>query len=803
MAIKDIRLGWRNIKKNPYIYLINIFGLSIGIASFLFILAYVNHEHSYDQFHKGIDQLYRINHVMKQEGKDPYIGAATFAGVGPALAEDFEQIEMATRLMESWHGVVAQVDRKDPISHEQVFFAESSFFDLFSIPVIHGDPSTILDHVHTVVLSKEVAKNHFGETDCIGKKITLRSMVNGEREYVVSGVVDNSHPTHLDIDIFISFSSLLQAWGPATNTNWSWFDFITYVRLKKGTDIDYLEKQFVSFIDTHGGRRNSSQKVDFDLFPVAEIHLQSNINQEIAANGNKETVQFLMIVGAFILIIAWINYTNLYVAKATDRSKEVGIRKALGAAKSRLVIQFLIEAGLINGLSIAIGLIGFLTIRMLSQTYLGVGFDLSDEVIITFLALVLPFWMVSVFFSGIYPALFVAKIGTLKALKGLVDLSSGAAFRKSLVVFQFMISGFMIGGTIVVYNQLTYMNEQSLGVDVSHSLVVEVPNLSSNVAAYASALKRFTHALTGLTGIEEVSPSSDMVGSQVGWRGSSILLNRPNERRMIYKMTVGKSHLEYLKVDFLAGRSFYDDTDSLSVILNKEALEAYGFDSPEAALNQRIYFAGMDTMQVIGIIDNYFQESLREPFKPTAYFRIDHEIKHVLIRSHRSDHAALLKEVGDQFQGAFPNLPFEYNFMEDLLANRHHEETVFNYLFNAFSAISIFISFLGLLGLAYYVANKRKKEVGVRKVLGSTTWGIVWLVFKDFARLVMLGNLIALPILWQLGSNWLGNFSFHIEFPWMVPFVTLFLCILFSFAFTLSNILKLGRTNPVKVLKEE
>lgn len=802
-VFNSLTISVRNIRKSPYIYLLNVIGLSIGIAAFLYIISYARNEYSYDQFHDNINRIYRVNHIMKQEGKDPYVAAATFPKVGPALVNEFSQIEASFRMMESWHGVVAQVDKQDPIEHDKVFFAETGLFDLFSFPLVEGNRGSVLDHLHTVTLSVKAALKHFGTTDCLGERITIRSAVNGSQVYEVTGVFDQPFPTHMDVDILLSFSSLLHAWGQETDRNWRWFDFVTYVRLGHGTKPESLVTQFPAFIDKHGGERMGSDRLSLDLFPVANIHLHSNINQEITTNGDASSVQFLVIIGVFILVIAWINFINLYSAKAADRSRDVGIRKALGSSQRSLITLFLVETGLINLVSILFGFGGFLVIKKLAASFLGIVFSLDQTFMLQMLWWLIPFYLLSVLISGLYPSLLIARVATLRALKGLSNLSSGAQFRRLLVVIQFMISGFMIGGTLIIYSQIKYMNEQSLGVDVSETMVLEVPNYSENDQIYANALNTLKSRLENILGVQQVSASSDLVGKTIGWRGSSVLINKPQERLMIYKVTVDEGHLSYLKTSFLAGRNFFDQGDSLAVILNEKAIQLYGFNDPESALNQEIYFAGIDTLRVVGVIKDFFQESLKETIKPTAYLRINHELKYLSIRYQRQDLDAFLNRVEQGFQASFPELPFSYQFMSTLLRQRHEKEIAFNYLFNAFSFIAIVISFLGLLGLTYFVASKRKKEVGIRKVLGSSTTSVIFLVFKDFSRLVIIGNLMALPILWNFGTNWLEGFSFHISFPWEMLIATVMFSVLTAFLFTFTNMLKLGKTNPVDVLKEE
>jgi len=791
----------RNIRSNPFIYLLNISGLAIGVATFLFISLYAFYEHSYDEFHDNADRIYRVNHVIKQEGQDPYVGAATFGAVGSTLVEELEQVEASTRLQQAYGGGIAAVDN-NPIEHDDIFYAESSVFEIFSFTLVHGDRKTVLDNLHSAVLSAEVARQHFGTTDCVGKRIDFTT-ISGTISFQVAGVFDSPQPSHLKADAFLSFSSLVQAWGPESLWNWRYFDFNTYIRVKPETNLAELDKQFVGIIDKYRGERGGSKAVDFDLIALTDIHLKSDVNQELSVNGDANTVNLLLLIGSFILIIAWVNYVNLYTARANDRSKEVGIRKALGSSKKSLIVQFYLEAGVTNLLAIISGFLLFQLINALAFRYLGLVLPAASSIpaeIFNFLFLI---WIVSVIFSGTYPALFISNFKTITSLKGSTPTDSGVSFRKALVVFQFMASGFMIGGTIVVFSQFQFMQNQPTGVDISNTVVLKVPDFTGDKGSYTQKQRVLHSEIEKINGVREVAASSDVPGEQVGWRGGSWRTAAPSDRKIMYKMTVDANYLEFLKANFLAGRNFYNENDTLSVVINEESLHLYGYQSPEEAINQRVGFAGMDTMRIVGVISNFYQESLREEFKPTVYLRVNDEIQYMSVRVDNRDTQSFLETTEAKFKEIFPGIPFTHNFMDTLMGARHQKEKIFHMLFNVFAALAIFLGFLGLLGLAFYTTAKRRKEAGIRKVLGSTAASIIQLVFKDFAKLVIIGNLIAIPVLWKLGTNWLEQFAFHVDFSWVIPIATIGLSLIFSFVFTFFHLMKLGRTNPVEVLKDE
>ncbi|GAB4243993.1 MAG: ABC transporter permease [Ekhidna sp.] len=800
MIKKSVLITWRNIRKNPFIYLLKMIGLSVGLTVFLFVLTYVHHEYSYDRFHESVDQVFRINHIVEQEGKDPYVGAATFPRVGPALKSEFGQVLEACRLVEVFGGGVAIVDN-NPIKHEKLLYAEPSFFEIFSFELLSGSKRAF-ENVHTVMLSKRSAMQHFGTIDCVGKIIKFRTR-DGSFNFAVAGVFDSPGPTHIEAEALLSFSSLVNIIGREEAMNWRWFDFVTYIKLRPDTDLVAFDEQLKGFIDKHGGERLGSDRIDFDLINVGDIHLDSKVSQELSTNGDRKATTFLLIIGLFTLVIAWINYINLYTAKAIDRSKEVGIRKTLGSDRKQLIAQFFIESAWVNLFAIVAGVGLFTFLRSLAAIHLGIVLPMDHESVwlIGFYLVVL--WVLSVVFSGTYPAIFISRFKILDALKGSVPSVGNVNVRKWLVVFQFMISGFMIGGTFLVFMQLQFMRDQPIGLDVEQTMVLEITNYESDSNVYVRKLESLKNSLLQEQGVKQVAYTSEVPGLQVGWRGSSFKLESNPERHIVYKMTVSRDYLSFIGARFLAGRNFQTPSDSTTVVINESALSMYGFGDPNEAINKPIRFAGLDTLRVLGVVGDYFQESLREAIKPTVFLNMAEELKYLVIKSDHQDLEKITASTKANFSALFPQTPFEPYWLDDVLAARYREEAEFNMLFNAFSSLAILISFLGLLGLAYYTAAKRRKEVGVRKVLGASTPRIILLVFRDFSKLVVLGNIIGFPMLWFLGSKWLNNFSYRIDFPWPLPLIVMLASVLFAFIFTFSQLNQLGRTNPVEVLKDE
>lgn len=795
----------RNFKAKPGIALLNIMGLSIGIAVFLLLFIYAEKEWSVDQFHVEGDQIYRIEHIRKRSGKAPYRGAGTFPGAASALREEFGEVESTCRVVPVWGRKGLLIYQEDVIESEYIHYVDTNFFTFFSFPLLEGDPSTALSNIHTAVIAKSVATKLFGETPCLGKTINLNTR-DGEQEYLISGVYDDSQPTHLKADILFSWRSLIALLGEEVDNNWRYFNYITYFKVHPQSNVAALQEKLESMIVKYGGER-LKDLIEYELQALPEIYLTSNTSREIAPNGNGSLVGFLMLIGLFILVIAWINYINLNTARATERAKEVGIKKILGAEKSSLLWQFLLEAALINLIAILIALLLLKLVSPFFSQFIQVDLPALSLLQLKPWLLLLTIWITSTLFSGFYPALFLSNFEPLKAVMERGGISSSGRMRKVLSTFQFLASAALIGGTFIVWQQLRFMNKMDVGVNTESVLVIDTDLFDDNERGHLDAIENYKNRLRNYHGVNEVSYSSTVVGELLDQRGSTQRISESNEllgqRSLINRIAIDPDYLDFYDIELLAGRNYSQPSDSQYVILNEAALDLYGFESPEAALDQFLSFTGLDTLQVIGVIENYYQESLREQFKPIAFLYLGLEVDRVSARISMNNLADFIPFAQREFERFFPNSTFRYALLDEAMALRHEKESNFLKLLNLASGLAIFIAILGLIGLSHFMVIKRQREVGIRKVLGSGVSAIVVLMFKDFARLVVIGNLLAIPVLYFGAQEWLNQFPFRIDFNWAIPIFVLMLSLLLTFLFVSFNLFRLAQVNPVEVLKEE
>lgn len=794
----------RQIIRKPGFYLLNIFGLSVGVAAFVLMFEYATYEMSFDDFHEQAEDIYRVNFKYSPGNRLPYEGAAVFAGVGPAMEDEFPAVVETTRLVSIWGGggILRVGDQK--YRAEEIQYAESSLFRVLSLEVIEGEASTALDHIHTAMLSESMSARIFGTKSGLGKTIEVLTH-DGLQNYLISGVYRVPENSHYTSDLLLSFPSLEQIVGQKLDAQWTWFDYITYIKLQKGTRPETIEERLPAMIDKYStGPNRNSQTMAFELLPLTNIHLHSHINQEIRANGNYQTVLFLWIISMLVLSIAWINYINLYTAQATERGKEVGIRKTLGSGKRRLALQFICEAFLVNFISVLLALLlVYLCIPVL-ESHLSLNWPTDLWFCPQFWLRLIAIWCLGSMASGVYPALLISAFEPLKALKSTTMHSSGKT-RRILVVWQFMASAALLIGASTVFHQFRQMNAQDTGINTESVMVVNAPQFRGDAHQYYQSLQQLKNNFLSYPGVSQVAVSSDVPGKVVGWRGSSRLIGSAEQERggLIYKMVIDTDYLNLYDIPLVAGRGFERSSDSLSVLLNEKALSLYQFENAETALGKRIFFTGVDTLTVVGVVKDHYQESLRESIRPTAFLQLEEELMYLFVRLPESEVEAFTRQAEGVFQDAFPELTFDWQMLETQMEGRHATEHSFLKAFNLFVLLSLIISSLGLVGLAAFLARKRQKEMGIRKVLGSSNRAVLFLFLKDFIRLAIIGNLIVAPIAYYFSNQWLDQFAFRTNFLWWLPIVAFIITAMLAFGVTLIHLLKAARLNPSTVLSHE
>ncbi|HSU27960.1 MAG TPA: ABC transporter permease [Chitinophagaceae bacterium] len=800
-----LKIAWRNILRQKGYAGINIIGLAIGIAACLLILQYVSFELSFEKFHTRKDRIYRVQQDRFDNGKLSTQWAGGAYAVGNSFKDAIPEIEEYVKVVPR-DFVITEVNNQ-PVKINKVFYATNSFFQVFTYPLLAGNKEKALTEPFTTAISETTARILYGTDDVIGKTLTL----NRRRTYTITAVFkDAPVNTQIRPDILLSYETFIKLNLPNNDpeTSWQWDGCLTYVLLRKGADPKIVEKKFLPVVEkfTAEDMKRFNSAVTYYLQPLSGIHLSSHYIGEPAPNGEGKTTYLLLGIAFFIAVIAWVNYINLATARAVSRAKEVGIRKTVGSQRKQLIFQFLSESALLNAIALVLALVivviaipGF---NKLSGQHL--SFSLFSKA--GFWLGLTGLFLIGVFLSGLYPAFVLSGFRPIEVLKGkMTATSKGSLLRKGLVVFQFTASLFFLIGTLVVYRQIQYMRKKSLGINIDQTLVVRPPMVVTD-STYSQNMTAFKDALNQQTGVKAVSISTSIPGQAVDWNAGGIKLVGTDESKQKQYRVIGVDH-DYMNqygIKLLAGRYFSKDfgTDDSAVIFNKKGFEQLGLDKPGDAIGKRIDFWGR-RYTIIGIADNFHQQSLREAFEPLIFRLIPGVRGYLSINipaAHASGTITLVKSNWNKF---FPGNTFEYFFLDDHFDQQYKADQRFGQVFGLFTLLAILVACLGLFGLASFTTIQRTKEIGIRKILGASVLMILKLLYREFALLLLIAFVIAVPLAWLMLVNWLQGYAFRINIYWayfLIPFVAIMIIALLTVSF---QSIKAAIANPVKSLRTE
>ena len=805
MLFNYFRTAVRNFAKNRGFSLLNVSGLAIGIAASLLIYQYVRYEKSYDTFNSQAEQIYRIQYNSYKNGIVNFECAAAVPAVGPAMRDNFSEVLEAARLLPA-SGVMSYLD---PVMGEIAFresnnvqVTEPSIFKIFDIELIYGNPETCIDGGGKIAISEAAAMKYFGDSNPMGK--TLR--FDGESAFEVTAVFKNlPENTHIKFDFLINNSIFLE-WNPEWEDSWGWYDHNTYVLLDDGVDYKELQTRWDTYLEEI--KREDWEKYnyrsEFILQPLLNIHLYSDLLQESrpAEQGDGTAVYFLGIIAFFILLIAWVNYINLSTAKSLERANEVGVRKVMGAQKSQLTIQFLTEAFVLNLLATILGVLIVIIIWpwFVELTGRNMAFTMIYQP--QFWGLSLLLFGMGTLLSGFYPAMVISSFKPVVVLKGKVFKSSKGAFlRKGLVVFQFAVSIVLISGTIIVLQQLDFMRNTDLGVDINETLVIRGPGVTDST--FTDKLQSFKTEATRLTGVEAMTASSNVPGDEIFWTRGIRRISGDTELGMtVYNVGIDHDYIPSFGLKILAGRNYSKEfNDEDKIILNKSLAKVLAFDDFEASIGEKVRLGG-DTLEIVGILDDYHQMSLKATVAPLA-FKLSTSNSFFSFRITANDYEEVIAQIEDQWALFFPGNPFDYFMLDQFFNKQYDSERRFSNVFSIFSFLAIFVACLGLFGLASFMTVQRTKEIGIRKALGSSVNNIVGLLSGGFAQLVLIANIFALPLSWWLMNQWLESFPYHIEISIFVLLLSGLLVVLIALISVSFETIKAAKVSPANTLRYE
>jgi len=802
-----IRSAIRNFQKNKGFSFLNIIGLAIGIASSLLIMQYVKYEKSYDTFNNNSERIYRIQYNGYRNGELNFECAAAVPATGPAMKENFDEVIEQARLFP----MGAVVSYNDPVMGLKSFrevnniqVTEPSVFNIFNIKFISGNPETCIDGGGKVAISAKAAEKYFGQAEPIGQTITF----NGEHEYEVTAVFkDIPKNSHIKFDFLVN-QALFNVWSPDWDwqSSWGWYDHNTYVLLKEGVDYKELQTRWDDYVEEVRGesweKHDSYQ--EFILQPMLDIHLYSNLLQESLPEeqGDGNAVYFLTIIAFFILLIAWVNYINLSTAKSMERANEVGVRKVMGANKHQLTIQFLMEAFILNLVASIIGVLIVVLVWPYFTELTGrdIGFTMIyDPQFWGFVALL---FVGGTILSGFYPALVISSFQPVVVLKGKIFKSSKGAFvRKSLVVFQFTVSVVLIAGTIIVLQQLKFMKNKDLGININQTLVIKGPGITDST--YNDQLESFKTETNRIPGVIGMTASSNVPGNEIFWtRGIRRLSGNTDAAATVYNVGIDHDYIPSFSLNVIAGRNFSKDfNDDDKVILNKSLATILDFKDFDEAIGEKVRL-GEDTLEIAGIIEDYHQMSLKNDKAPMV-FRLTTSNSFFAYKIESSNYQKVLEDIENVWAVFFPGNPFDYFFLDEFFNRQYDSDRRFSSVFSIFSFLAIFVACMGLFGLASFMTGQRTKEIGIRKALGSSVNAIVVLLSSGFAKLVLVSNLFALPLAWWLMDQWLQTFPYHINVSITVLILSGLLVVFIALVSVSFQTIKAALVNPANTLRYE
>ncbi|MFT3679013.1 MAG: ABC transporter permease [Ferruginibacter sp.] len=801
MISNYFKFAWRRILADKRTAAINLLGLTIGLASFIMIVQYVLYEKSYDQFHRNKDRLYRLGLEVYRDNRLNIRSAINYPGVGPAVKKEFPEVEDYVRL--SHEPGMVQVGTQH-FREDKLYFADEAFFKFFSVNVLDGDATKALTQPNSAAIAVSVAKKYYGTANCTGKTIRIENHF-AQRDFLITAVFDDiPEQSHLQGNIFVSFNTYYTR--PGYLQDWQWRDFYTYVLLKPQTDVPAFEQKITrsDFVNNHEqafAQRNMRHALL--LQPVKDIYLWSDLVHEIKPTGSGRMVNYFMIIAIFVLAMAWINYINLSTSMAIKRTKEIGVRKAIGAVKKNLIIQFLTEAFLLNSMALVIALLASYLLQPLLSSFTGKNISIP---LYTWAALSL-FIILAVLASVAYPASVLSKFSPVKALKNeKLSTTGGNTLRKSLIVFQFTVSTVLIISTAVVLLQLKHIQNAKLGLNLAGALVVRAP-LPNDSAAYEKYLV-FKQQLLNNPAVKKVTASHIVPGDEEQWTPAIRKFAEPGavtgQSITCAANAIEPGFLAQYEIPVKYGRDLSKDNiaDNRSILLTETACKKLNYDKPADALNQRLILLG-DEFIVVGITGDFRHHSTKYEAEPYVFFQRNDEYRKYSVKITGADLASTIAFVKTTYDAVFPQGNFEYRFADELFSKQFDADRRAGMVVSVVTVIAVIIACLGLFGLTVFVTRQRVKEIGIRKTLGASVTSIILLLSKDFAKLVLIAALVAIPVTWFAMQKWLQGFADKASIGWYVFAAAGLLIVLIAFFTVGFQAIKAAMANPVKSLRTE
>ncbi len=801
-------VSFRSFRSQKGYGFINLSGLIVGITACLLITLHVLEEITYDNFHPRADQTYRVVMDMYGEGELKTKSAPVYPAVGPGLLADFPEVEMYTRILPFADGVysVRQADGSlKRFNESKAVLGDENFFQMFGFRLLDGNPESVLSKAKQIVISETAAKRYFGNENPVGNTI----MYKGTEEFTVTGVFEDfPQNSHMQFELITSLKSWdgFEEWPG----NWGWYDFYTFIKTPEGVDQAVLDEKLSTYLDGKKEEAYRARNIRQVLRTqkVGDIHLHSaGLSWDMGENGGGDQIYFLSVIAGLILLIAWVNYVNLATARAIKRAREVGIRKVVGAQKSNLVTQFLVESFLYNAMAVMASVLLVIALVPVINSSLELGFtrDLlyGPEVLIGLSALI----VLGALITGFYPAIVLTSFKPVSVLKGQVGKAGRKfGFRQVLVVFQFTASITLILGTFLVVKQLNYMRSQDLGLNIEQTLVLKSPSSSRGEGDLPKRLRLFRSGLEAMPEVSGFALSNNVPGVENFGIGGVTSKYFPDEYRNCYLVGIDDQFMDLFEIDLIAGRSFSADmaTDTSAVVLNEVAMKYLGFQGAEEALGEKINPNTPGERTIIGVVKSYHQATLKEELDPVV-FRYNRRYwgSFYSIKLKSEDYANSMVKIEASWDEIYPDNPFDYFFLDEFFDRQYKANEQFNAVFIGFAGLAIFVACLGLFGLVSFTAEQARKEIGIRKVLGASSKKLVLLLARDYVRLILAAVIVAFPLSYYLMREWLNGFAYQTQIGVEIFVFGGMVIAMVAFVTVSIKSFQAANGNPVNALRED
>ncbi len=789
MNFTILKISVRNILKQKSLSLINILGLAVGLASSILILMHVAHEYSYDKNWKDADNIYRISYKRFQNGELSFNSARTLGGMPRILKEEIPEVIGSTELFKD---VVTVYNENYQIQDIEMFVTDSLFQTVFKLDYIDKKNDNPLAGLYSSVISESAALNLFGTTDAVGKWFKV---CQGWR-FCVTGVYKNlPSNSHITFDMVLSLQTYFhyyQNWDDengceiirnpqahvrnnvVTSWEYGYNGWYTYILTQPGSDPKQIESKIEKIAAGYTKKiTENNGKAEFKLQPIKTIHLDSNLENELKPNGSRNSVLAMVFIALVILIIAWINFVNLTLIRAVEHAKSIGIRLMAGATRKHFVFQFLLEAIITNLISVSIALIlvFFLKNWFSSVSELPIINTIEWKSVFVLSGIILS----GILVSGLYPALHLTSYKSVDLFKGIhSSVTNSLDLRKVLVVAQFAASIFLIAGVLTVFKQIHYMKTRDLGVNLKQTIVTYSPPTQIGRPQRMSKLNAYKQMIKQTAGVESIATSSILPGKEILWKKQDIrrVSDLPNTANTYSYAYVDYDFISTFNLELIAGVGFTEaeNESNNSMIINESAMKQMGFKNPDSAMNSFV-MVGNAQYQIIGILKDYHHESLKKEIKPIVFFfgyRWMSDIGYYSIKVNTADLTSTISQIEKIWNETYPEDNFEYFFLDDYFNKQYNADRAFGRIFTLFTFLAVFIASIGLLGLAVYTANRRTKEIGIRKINGANISEIVAMLNRDFVKWVAIAFVIATPVAYFALHKWLENFAYKTDLSWWI-----------------------------------